>query len=92
MCTPLSIYCRCKYIKYYRNLCMACIWLGKLHAFSRYNSNFQCDTKKNNQNGMKIVPIAYAICYTKITMNEKNTTERKIIKKCEQKTMEKLKH
>lgn len=30
---------------------------------------------------MKIVPIAYAICYTKITMNEKNTTERKIIKK-----------
>lgn len=37
--------------------------------------------KNNNQNGMKIVPIAYAICYTKITMNEKNTTERKIIKK-----------
>lgn len=42
--------------------------------------------KNNNQNGMKIVPIAYAICYTKITMNEKNTTERKIIKKkCERK-------
>lgn len=76
---------------------MACVRLGKLHAFSRYNSNFQCDTnkKKNNQNGMKIVPIAYAICYTKITMNEKNTTERKIIKKMrtkKKKTMEKLKH
>lgn len=35
-----------KYIKYYRNLYMACVRLGKLHAFSRYNSNFQCDTNK----------------------------------------------
>lgn len=44
---------------------------------------------------MKIVPIAYAICYIKITMNEKNTTERKLIKKNaneKKKTMEKLKH
>lgn len=44
MYTPPSRYSRCKYIKYYRNLYMACVWLGKLHAFSRYNSNFQCDT------------------------------------------------